>query len=395
MLRILLLFSVTVSLGFSAHAQQAPKNGFYWFKSNTDFELASNNLDSGYYNPQSKTLIFLHGWQNNSIGQDSYEAFDYIKHDHINGFSGDLVRIWKDKGWNVGAYYWREFADDDLPWAESKIWSNADVFGMRMKVKNTNGDVEIIKHNNLPAHIKNSSVSDLFYDAYLDAMSNHGDGEIRLVGHSLGSQLALAAARKISDAVMAGEVSEYLHPDRLGLLDPFFSNILKPFWFFTTTGEKSVEAAEILKDAGVVFELYRTSLAPVVGQIVGLATMDDDSVLKINKLSAHQNMRLWYVGLDEGPIEQIANRHIAAPYLYFESMKYEAPTEVRIGGWVGPWYFRHWNPFARIETGKKALSAATSGERVKEMMTSQYYWDQVEGRYTNTTHDNQFVRKRR
>jgi len=98
---------------------------------------------------------------------------------------------------------------------------------------------------------------------------------------------------------------------------------------------------------------------------------------------------------DINPVEFIGHKHIAASYLYLQSMKYDAPSEVRLGAWVGPWYFRHWNPVARVETGNKALSAATTNERVKQMMTSRYYWTQVEGRYTNTTHDDQFVRTNR
>jgi len=174
MLRIVILFAITICFGFSAHAQQAPENGLYWFKSNTDFKLASDSLDKGYYNPQRKTLIFLHGWQSNSIKNDSFESFDYKKHDNTNGFHGDLVAIWKAKGWNVGAYYWREFADDAVFWAESKIWSPNDVVGMRMKVINQYGDVETIKHNDLPYAIRSKSVSDLFYDAYIKAMARHG-----------------------------------------------------------------------------------------------------------------------------------------------------------------------------------------------------------------------------
>lgn len=371
-----------------------PEYGLYWFKNNTDFQKAAPNLDSDYYNPNKKTMIFAHGQQTNAIQSDFFESFNYMKHSMKNhqfpaSTQRDLAKIWKDKGWNVGVFYWREFADDGVLEAESKVWSNQGIFGMRMKVKNADGSVSNINQHNIPAEVAGKSVSDLFYDDYVDALANHGNKEIRLVGHSLGNQLVIATGKKISDAVVSGEITENLHPDRIALLDPFYSNNFKPFWFFSTTGKMAAEAAEIMRNRGTLFELYRYSLVSAIGEIVGQFTFDEDSLLRLRLLSAHQDMRPWYIDFFD-----FGEKHIASPYLYFQSMAYSTPDEVKLGKWVGPWYFRHWDPFYPVKIGK-ALSASTSNSRVKQMMTSTYYWEQIRGRQSADTADDKFVKKRR
>lgn len=63
------------------------------------------------------------------------------------------------------------------------------------------------------------------------------------------------------------------------------------------------------------------------------------------------------------------------------SFNSDAPDEVTIRLW------------SRDDTGEDALSAATSDARLIEISNSDYYWDQVEGRYTVSTDDDEFERK--
>ncbi len=394
-LKIWVLLSISVLFIANAKAQvMPPEYGLYWFKNNTDFKKASPNLSSDYYHPNRKTMIFAHGQQTNAIQNDFFESFDYKKHSQEgHAFpektERDLAKIWKDEGWNVGVFYWREFADDSVLEAESKVWSHRGIYGMRMKVKNADGSVSNIDKHNIPAEIVGRSVSDLFYDSYVDALANHGNNEIRLVGHSLGNQLVMATGKKISDAVASGQLTGNLHPDRVALLDPFYSNNLKPFWFFSTTGKKAAEAAAVMKSRGTLFELYRYSLVSAIGEIVGQFTNDKDSLLKLRLLSAHQDMRPWYINMID-----IGEKHIASPYLYFKTMDFAPPAEVKFGKWVGPWYFRRWDPLYPVKTGD-ALSARTSNSRVKQMMTDAFYWEQVRGRQSANTVDDMFIKKRR
>jgi len=372
-----LLCSISYFGAFEASATcneyhpQPPDTGIYWFKNNEKKKKASENPDNNYFDRTKPTMIFIHGKQNPSkVANGFYERFDYKNHDCKHGFSDDLVKVWKDKGWNVGAFYWREFATLDHRSAERSIWNSDAISG-------------------------DKSVSDMFVDAYSQAMSGYGNKEIRIVGHSFGSQLALASSQKI---VNSTSLPSNQKPKRVALIDPAFTISYVRHAF--TSGTLGDVAASDLKNRNVAVEYYRVSLSNLGSQFgfPGGVNWDPTAIYRIRQKSAFVEIRPEYIFVDPGA------KHVAAPYLYLQSMANSAPREVKVGGWEGAWQgfwiwrrwnpYAWWNPFKRVETGNDALSARTSTDQVRTMMKSGYYWNQVDGKNTARTHDDRFEKKR-
>lgn len=345
------------------HPNPIPDTGLYWFSDNETKVKFDANPGQNFFDPNKKTLIFAHGWQKGSIAKGSYERFDYENHDCHNGFNDDLVKIWKDKGWNVGTFFWREHADEPLPnLPEAKIWNVNRIAG-------------------------NKTVADMFVEDYKAAMSNHGNQEIRLAGHSLGSQLILAAGQKIHTDP---SLSNNQKPKRLALIDPAFSNIYVKD--LTTSGTLGVQAARTLKDRGVALEYYRVSEVNLGSQVLGVS-LDGTAIYRLRQVSAFAELQPWYI---EGVAPfNAGDKHIAAPYLYFDSMRNSRTPEVTLGDWVCHWIFCRWDATIRKDTYRHALSAATPTHQVRADTGANHYWVQIDGRQSGRTYDDKFLRKRR
>jgi len=300
---VILICSV---FGFTSSADNL-SYGLYWYGEGDTYKKHVPGQYNSNFNKNKKTVIFAHGWQNGAMAKGSHESFNFRR--MSSKFRDkDLADKWIDKGWNIGIFYWREFADEG--WvgdAESKIWSPFGLRGMRMRDVNGN-------HHPAPQHIKQKkSVSDLFFEAYKSAMTGYQGNNIRLAGHSLGNQLVIATSKKINDAVNRGHMAQNLRPERLALLDPFYTNLPKPFWFGKTVGTASYDILKVLRDDGVIIEYYQNSAVDAFGTIMGTA-FDGGSATKIKNISAYQNVRPWYI-----PAWDIGTKHVSAHYHYFQS----------------------------------------------------------------------------
>jgi len=120
-----------------------------------------------------------------------------------------------------------------------------------------------------------------------------------------------------------------------------------------------------------VVEIYNTT---ALDKQLGVA-MDANNELRAWVCGTISVMPWYYSAWELVPKHSAASRH------YFWSMAFEPPVECRIKLW------------RRYSTGKMAASASTPEWRIKEMMGSQYTWDHVEGRHTETPEDDWFERK--
>lgn len=355
-----------------------PDTGIYWFKTDEDKVKATSNPGIDYFDPSKPTLIFVHGKQNEEkVANGFYERFDYQNHDCENGFTKyendvpvDLVEVWRNKssadypkGWNVGAFYWREYAALSYKEAERAIWNSDGIGG-------------------------NKAVSDMLVDEYKYIMRNgYGHQEIRLAGHSFGSQVVLSAGAKIMTAT---DLASNEKPDRIALIDPALSNRT------VLNGKEAAvlgnEKADVILGHNVALEYYRVSEANF-GIQLQTNVFDNTAIHQLRQKSAFAELEPWFVN-GISPFNAGA-KHVAAPYLYMESMRNELHQEVTIGGWVCKWIFCTWDATLRKDTGRHALTAATPTAEVKIHTGANYYWEQVEGRRTDLTHDDKFERKRR
>jgi len=273
--------------------------GIYWYGAGNARQKAVAGVANPYFKPARPTVLYVHGWQNGSSARRSRETFNYRQNDPTYGVDVNLADAWVNAGWNIGIFYWGQYADEgEVTDAEAKIWTPSGPRGMRWRDCNGN-------YNAPPAGTP--SAAQLMYNAYTSAMSGYTGTTVRVAGHSLGSQMAVRFTKMVSDNVAAGRLPSNRLPDRVALLDPFFSKYGKSYlpnsaW----TGEMVRRYVGELKGKGVVFEEYKTSGINALG--IG------DSNLGLTTMVAYADLAPWYI-----PSWDVAAKHVAAPNLYFYS----------------------------------------------------------------------------
>ncbi len=361
---VCLLIAVLILLPNETHASEVAglDYGLYWFGNGNVSQKFVKGAQNPYYDPSKPTVIYVHGWQKDSVPSQKRETFNYKKNDATYGIDVNAADAWIKAGWNIGIFYWDQFADEtDVVFAEAKIWSVNGPKGMQWRKK----DGTYSTAGNFT-----KSVGELFYDTYVEALSDYKGNNIRIAGHSLGNQMATRLTYLVSQGIDRNEIPARLLPTRVALLDPFWSKNGKDYLGGAWTGERVRQYVGELKQKNVIFEQYKsTGIADV-----GLG----DSNSQLEKMTAFTSLRPWFI-----PSWDIAGKHVAAPNLYFLSFNSKPPVECTIS----------WG--TRKTTGNVAASASTSDVRIREMMNSSYQWDQVEGRNTVSTDDDWFERKSR
>lgn len=350
--------------------------GLYWFDSNNNSRKGFNentntpiNVANNFYNASKPTIIYFHGWSQGS-STDNYRREDFRLINSSLNTNINTISAWKQKGWNVAIFYWNQFADEiEVKDAEAKIWSPNGPRQMRYRL--SNGSYSTLRS-------PQQSLSELAYNQIRKTLATNTSRNIRLAGHSLGNQLAVHTSFLISEAINNGNLSSSLMPNRIELLDPFWSKGAKSYlsdfnrdgkndW----TGERVRWYIEAMKNRNKIAVTWYKSSA-----ILNFGIGDGNNDLK--RRVAFQSVRLWYLNA-----LNIGDKHVYVRHNYFWSMGFDAPKEVKIG-----WFNR------RRPTGNIAASAATPNSRIRSLMDSGYLWDQVEGRYTITPNDDQFQIKR-
>ncbi len=335
MQRLMLLLVLSLSaLGLSPQALAAVgvfpdsvfqnlDHGLYWFGYDDSWEKAIPGQSNSYFSNSKPTVIYVHGWQNGSTQKKNRETF-YRK--DAGGPDLDLAHAWLAAGYNVGILYWNQFADEgEVKDAEAKIWTATGPRAMRWR--NSSG-----AYSNGPT----KSVGDLLFDHYKANMASYTGNNIRILGHSLGNQVAIVLTKKISDAVTAGTLPSRLLPKRVALLDPFYSNQAKSYLGNRWVGEVCRSYVSELKTKGVIFEAYRTSA-------VASTIFVGDANTGLMKMTAFTELKTSYFGTG-----QQTEKHNAAVWHYL-------------------WSFSS-NPPLITGTTRQAASAKTSDSRIAALM---------------------------
>lgn len=224
------------------------------FRSDEEFYL------SKYFNPRRKTLIFVHGAQPHAV-ELGYDR---------TGMGVDwavLVTPWVKLGWNVGFFHWTQFADEPIRTferAQAKIWDTRYFRGMEYTYapKSNPNDVQVGK-----ASVKRD-VTEILVD---ELLAHEIIGDTRIVGHSLGGQLAVRAMHylRLSNTSQANERRRYIPKEatsmftRVELLDPVYSSLPQGFLVSHRYGMLIPDvighyAADLEKD-GVTLATYPSS----------------------------------------------------------------------------------------------------------------------------------------
>ena len=323
--------------------------GLYWF-GYVDAEKAQPGQLNNFYDKNKKTVIYIHGWQNNSVTRAARETLDRRA---SGGPAEDLSQYWLDRGWNVGILYWNQFADEsEVKDAEAKIYTTSGPKNMRWK-----------KLNGSYQTGPSQPVAQLLFEAIRDNMADFNHSQFRLTGHSLGNQVALEVGKRLNDAVDAGQLSSNLRPDRIALLDPFYSNGAKSYLGNQWPGEIARDNADALINDGVAIETYRSS--PVTSTMfigdANKALMDKTAFSELKPW----NFNFW----------QLTEKHLAAVTWYFWSMDFATP-DVR-------------------NESLDAPSASSSDSAIKTLMNKSWGVNHRRGAYTGSPADDDFNKKNR
>lgn len=341
---LLISHSAVAEITFPGSVYQNLDTGLYWFGYN-DAEKAQANHNNPYFDSSRKTVIYIHGWQNGSVANLSRETLD---RSGSGGPNEDLSWYWLDRGYNVGILYWNQLADEgDVKHAEAKIHTINGPKGMRWKSADGN-------YYSGP----NQTVTQILYDSLVSGLSGFTGSELRITGHSLGNQLALSISAKLATDVAQGYLNGNFSPDRVALLDPFYSNGSESYYNNMWAGEIARDNATVLMANGTVIEAYRSS--PVTSTMF----VGDQNKQLMNQI-AFTELKPWHFNF-----WQLAEKHGAAVTHYFWSMAFD--------------------PLTLDRSNSTVPSAAVSNSRIQYWMDSNNRLIQDSGAWTGSPADDDF-----
>ncbi|TCS38971.1 hypothetical protein [Reinekea marinisedimentorum] len=323
--------------------------GLYWAGKDNEFEKAGVDTQDGseFYDPAKPTLIYIHGWQSDTVVDQYRESF----YSDVNGRPNiDFADLWVDNGYNIGIMYWNQFADEsEVKDAEAKIWSTKGDKAMRWLDSNGSyhyGDVS-------------EPVPELLLEDYIWSMTGYSGSDIRIAGHSLGSQVAIRLTRLLQESAAAEEIADNLVPERLTLLDAFFSNWPKSYLGWQWTGEESRELVqEMIEQEDTAIDSYRTSL------VTSSIFVGDENEDLHNQVAFSEQTTGYF------DITEQTEKHIAAVWLYLWSIDYDSPDVTN--------------------NALSGISAKADNELVRQWMSSDYQISQSAGGSTKDPVDDAY-----
>ena len=350
--------------------------GLYWYSRAGECIRHVPGEANPFFDPGARTVIYVHGWQKTTTIRGFRETFHWKANAPAHGLDVDVAAAWLDDGWNVGIFYWNQYADEPaLRHAEAKIWTASSKVGMRWRrlVVEMDGPVPMRKTVHASSPPSTPSVAHLLCQAYIALYAAADDAtpptpsDIRLVGHSLGAQVVVAAAHELHHQAAAGALPNWLPlPTRVTLLDPVFTPGKKSYLGRRSIGTTLRRLVDALARYGLAVESIKYSK-------VNELWSGSDRSKRVRLHAAHVDMRSDPASI---PKHAITHRHSSAPSHYFFAYAPRRPSEHALEevvekrrgllgkksyATVGPWY-----PLPR-----------RSHAEIREMMDSMYRWKQI------------------
>lgn len=371
--------------------------GIYWFGHGDATEKAVSGSPSQFYDPSKKTVIYFHGWAGDDQGWTEIckRATTRCPSDVCRGTTHTLLmERWLDDGWNVGFFYWDQFADEDCTRdAEQKIWFDRQGDGFRWKSFDIGSHTSEYKVYGGDAN----SIADMCMENVMMAMGQYSGHQVRFVGHSIGAQLAVRCA------AMLHERGSVAAPQRLALLEPYFSK--HHLWVFRckdistdsglgdfTSAATAVYVKSLWEDYKVVTEVYKSSVM-TENKAFGVPNEDLERQTVVVKYEPH-----WCGGLGAlGNLNPLANldimhlscHHLAVFPMYFLSYGQPSPQVIpaQLAGQA--------QPGSAISTCGTPSAICTDGQ-IREWVERQIavegrqVWTQAQGEKTITSSDDAY-----
>jgi len=339
------------------------KYGVKWTGKN---KYGSENLvhDSvnKFFNPAVvRTNIFSHGWENNLV----YELFMYQARPWGDGglyssstYSGKandysswlsatssqgetgyewFANNWIDAGYNLGFFHWNTMAVEGSPTpsgAELKIWNPTG--GSKMQLFASDNKDLVIADS-----IRSANIGMMMAQSYIDSFPDGYNPEIAsIAGHSLGNQVVTNATRKMIRAVDAGKLNVGIVPDRIDLLDPYWSNsndypgqtcrqYADEIHNWSATYGDDYDGADAEDSKGIPIQWFRTTALtqPIMsmgndGNIAYLPKTNYQKIYDIEKYNGfvkNGGIEVWLIGTQYEELS--GDAHSEAVWWYFRSIE--------------------------------------------------------------------------
>ncbi len=306
----------------------------------------------GFYDPNRPTIVFIHGWQPDKVKNQNRLDFCYSYALGNGKYSPvyNTLQYWQN--WNVAVFYWTQFASEDgFVDAESKIYSATAHKGMRWAYLPFEAQ-EVSYCDSQDSHClfppkradgQSPNVVDLAYDALVSAIPNSGDQELRIVGHSLGAQVAILLTDRL-----VKQNAKTIVPTQLVLLDPYFTignlGVLKK-----NVADYDDDAVSDIASHHVAISEYRSSTASQFPR-------GDWNDWLMNH-TAYMRLYPKYFPAELSGMSLLAEEHRAGLYLYFQSNR-AAP------------YWDHTTP---ANWNQSYINASASNDEVFQLMQLQRF----------------------
>lgn len=182
---------------FDLEYDVATDYGVYWY-ADGEYVRSSENMDAKYFDASKPTLIFAHGWEPDEENSSNGLVEDFVTHKDTISKTGiastDYATQFKEQGYNVACLGWFGYASG-LNKLFEYIWIGFDN-GYALSVR--------------------------FAQELCCVLGDDYNGSIKLLGHSYGSQVAIATTYQLTKFLEDGVITnKKLIPTRLTLADPY------------------------------------------------------------------------------------------------------------------------------------------------------------------------------
>ena len=336
--------------------------GIYFLGEGNDGEVLSEKFlpgvrsleDLTFYDSEKMNVLYVHGWQPHPGGS----AADH----HSREASILEIKEWRDRGYNVAAFYWNQFGDNiDLLGTEEKIYS-AQALSWTHESDDYSVKTDEASPNTSVAEILSSNIESLGLEA--------GCNKLIVAGHSLGGQLSSRALNLLPSSSL---------PDQLVLLDIWFSN--SRINASETNSNLFVENnLKYLADNGVAITWYETTPLAKFANPLGY----DHVILP----TAYVVLDLRYTDYTDLKPLEVYNpgaRHTAVVSHYFSSITDSAQSLPRIVMVDEEGTLSGIDGNSFIDSGWKGPNAHATNSLIKGLKGTKLY--QVNGNDTESSSD--------
>ena len=175
------------------------KYGVYWYSSDGNYVRSSSDMSADLFDKSKPTFVFAHGWEPDASNSSNGLVEDLVTHpDTIKQTKTTDIRNYaeelKEQGYNVALLGWFSYASN-LDELFRFIWVDFD---------------------------GGNALSVRFAQELSAVLGEDYAQDVKMVGHSYGSQVALATTYQLTKFKENGLISnQHIIPTRMTLADPY------------------------------------------------------------------------------------------------------------------------------------------------------------------------------